>query len=153
MHARGAGNWGSRTVRPVRGSCSHHPWDKEKRVLLKVLKGQRPHNWMEASRVTVQQLEIPGNSGALTPWTTALRPLTEVNSQTAPHPLPLRGPAIAEKQPEAAHAHNKGASYIMAGQDTETQSTCNCPTQANMGSSCSSKERPGATGKSLGSPS
>ena len=114
---------------------------------MKVLKGQGCNSWTETTQVTVQRLEIPRKPGALTPWATALRPLTEVNSQKTPHRLPLQGPAIAEKQPDAGHTLSKGASSIPAGQDTKTQSTHNCPTQATRGRSCSSKERPGASEK------
>ena len=39
------------------------PGTKKSECFLKVLKGQGPHSWTEASRVTVQQLEILGNSG------------------------------------------------------------------------------------------
>ena len=56
------------------------------------------------SRSQSSSWKFQGTLGALTKWATALRTVTEVNSQTAPRPLLLWAPAIAEQQPEAGHA-------------------------------------------------
>ena len=131
------------------GSRSWCPVTKKSECFLKVLKGQGPHSWMEASRVPVQQLEIPGISGHTNPLgNSSETPHGGKQPNSPPVHYPSRDSAIAEKQPEAGHTHSKGASSILAGQDTENQSTCNCPTQATRGRSCPSKERPGASGKS-----
>ena len=88
---------------------------KKSECFLKVLKGQGHHRWTEASSVTVQQLEIPGNSRCTNPLGNSSETPHRGTQPNSPRSLPLPGPTIAEQKPEAGHAQRKGASPIPPG--------------------------------------